>query len=273
MTALSLELMDFTRDWVSSFVMLCQAFTAADFSCCLFVGLSAFSFVFSKWNACLIRLRSGDWLCHCRIFHFLPSKTPGLLYLYVLGHRPFVLWSATQSTLLHLIESVQRVYTLQNSSGCFCPLSSLNTSGPVPLEAMHAQAITLLHHVSHSQMMLYASLTCSGSKPSPYFFILIILLQVDLNFSRPKKAFPEVVWFHSGTQAASKRYGNAFSLTTLWITCNQSNGRARRHGDVATRKLKSTCSGTGVSFLSFSKHSVCVQSFSFVSLIWRCLSP
>ncbi len=156
MTALSLELMDFTRDWVSSFVMLCQAFTAADFSCCLFVGLSAFSFVFSKWNACLIRLRSGDWLCHCRIFHFLPSKTPGLLYLYVLGHRPFVLWSATQSTLLHLIESVQRVYTLQNSSGCFCPLSSLNTSGPVPLEAMHAQAITLLHHVSHSQMMLYA---------------------------------------------------------------------------------------------------------------------
>ncbi len=28
MTALSLELMDITRVWVSSFVMLCQAFTA-----------------------------------------------------------------------------------------------------------------------------------------------------------------------------------------------------------------------------------------------------
>ncbi len=51
MTALSLDLMDITRDWVSSFVMLCQAFTAADFSCCLFVGLSAISFVFSEWNA------------------------------------------------------------------------------------------------------------------------------------------------------------------------------------------------------------------------------
>ncbi len=50
MTALGLELMDITRDWVSSFVMLCQVFTAADFSCCLLVGISAF--VISKWNAC-----------------------------------------------------------------------------------------------------------------------------------------------------------------------------------------------------------------------------
>ncbi len=32
--------------------------------------------------------------------------------------------------------------------------SSLNTSNPVPLEVMHAHAITLLHNVS--QMMLYA---------------------------------------------------------------------------------------------------------------------
>ncbi len=70
MTASSLELTDTTRDWVSSFVMLCQAFTAADFSCRLFVGLSAFSFVFSKWNAYSIGLRSGDWLGHCRIFLF-----------------------------------------------------------------------------------------------------------------------------------------------------------------------------------------------------------
>ncbi len=43
MTALSLELMDITKDRVSSFVVLCQAFTAADLSCCLFVGLSSFS--------------------------------------------------------------------------------------------------------------------------------------------------------------------------------------------------------------------------------------
>ncbi len=57
--------------------------------------------------------------------------------------------------------------------------------------------------------------------------------------------------------------------------CNQSNILARLHGqgDVA-RKLKSTCGETGISFLSFSKHSVCVSvAFSvIVSLIWCCLS-
>ncbi len=90
MTALSLELMDITRDWVSSFVMLCQAFAAADFS----------------WHA-----QSG-WdqeieLAIAEYSKFLPSKTPGMFLLYVLGHRPFVLWSAVQSTLLHLTESGQ----------------------------------------------------------------------------------------------------------------------------------------------------------------------
>ncbi len=34
----------------------------------------------------------------------------------------------------------------------------------------------------------------SCSKPSPYFFLPVILVQADLNFSRPKNAFPEVVW-------------------------------------------------------------------------------
>ncbi len=32
-------IIDINRDWVSSSVMLCQAFTAADFSCCLWVFL------------------------------------------------------------------------------------------------------------------------------------------------------------------------------------------------------------------------------------------
>ncbi len=31
-------------------------------------------------------------------------------------------------------------------------------------------------------------------KPSPYFFLHVILVQGDLNFSCPKNAFPEVVW-------------------------------------------------------------------------------
>ncbi len=54
MTALSLELMDITRDWVLSFVMLCQDFTAADFSYCLWIFvplvLSSSSEIQSGWN-------------------------------------------------------------------------------------------------------------------------------------------------------------------------------------------------------------------------------
>ncbi len=139
-----------------------------------------------------VEIRRSTWPLQ-NIPLFLPSKTPGLLLLYVLGHCPFVLGRTAQSTLLHLAESGQTVYpyTLQNSSGCFCPLSRHhNTSNPVPLEAMHAHAITLLHHVS--QMMLYA-LAHELFQASPYFFLPVILVQVDLNFSCPKSAFPEVV--------------------------------------------------------------------------------
>ncbi len=34
----------------------------------------------------------------------------------------------------------------------------------------------------------------SCSKPSPYFFLPVILVQVDLNFSCPKNDFQELVW-------------------------------------------------------------------------------
>lgn len=68
--AWSLEPVDITKGWVSSSAMDCQLCIAAIFPCCLFVGLLALSRVFSKWNACLIRWRSGDWLGHCKIFHF-----------------------------------------------------------------------------------------------------------------------------------------------------------------------------------------------------------
>ncbi len=195
MTALSLVLMDITRDWVSSFVMLCQDFTAADFSCCLFVGLSAFSFVFSKWNACSIGLRSGDWPGHCRIFKFFTFKNSWVAFAVCFGsssictmkHHPInfapFYWIWAESISLYTSEFIRLLLSSVTSS--------LNTRNPVPLEAMHAHAITLLHHVS--QMMLYAWIM-SCSKPSPYFFLPVILEQVDLNFSCPKNAFPEVVW-------------------------------------------------------------------------------
>ncbi len=34
----------------------------------------------------------------------------------------------------------------------------------------------------------------SCSKPSPYFFLTVILVQVDLRLINPKNAFPDVVW-------------------------------------------------------------------------------
>ncbi len=154
--------------------MLCQAFTAADFSC-LFVGLSAFSFVFSKWNTCSIGLRSGDRLCHCRILHVFTLKTPGLLLLYIywpssictMKHRPINFapfdWIWVESISLHTSEFI---WLLLSSV-----MSSINTSNPVQLEAMHA-------HASHCSMFHRWSMLwiTSSSKPSPYFFLPVILV-------------------------------------------------------------------------------------------------
>ncbi len=86
---------------------------------------------------------------------FLPSKTPGLLLLYVLGHRSFVLLSASnQLCLIWLNLDREYIPVHLRIHPAASVTSSLNTSNPVPLEAMHAHATTLLHHVS--QMMLNA---------------------------------------------------------------------------------------------------------------------
>ncbi len=55
MTAFSLELMNITRDWVSSFVMLCRAF----------VGLPAFSFCFCRSGLAFLDVfwQSLIWPC------------------------------------------------------------------------------------------------------------------------------------------------------------------------------------------------------------------
>ncbi len=49
---------------------------------------------------------------------------------------------------------------------------------------------------SHCSIMFHSSCCMlwimSCSKPSPYFFLSVILVQVYLNFSRPKKAFLDV---------------------------------------------------------------------------------
>lgn len=79
-----------------------QVFTAASYSCCLFVSLSAFSFVINEWNRSLVGLRIGHWFHHYKIFYFFvlrnKKKTLRSLLQNVLGHylsdwissRPFV---------------------------------------------------------------------------------------------------------------------------------------------------------------------------------------
>ncbi len=123
---LSLELMDITRDWVSS---LCQAFTAADLSYCFVCGS------FCLWFWVEIRRLTQ------------PLQNIPLFTLCVWVAFAACFGSSSISTMKHY------PYTFQHPSGCLCP-SSINTSNYVPLKAMHAHAITLLLHVS--QMMLYA---------------------------------------------------------------------------------------------------------------------
>ena len=147
MTAWSLEPIDITRRWVSSLVMLCQASTASVFSSCLFLGHFPFSFVFSKWNARSIGFRSGDWLDHCRTFHFFALKNSlvafavcfGSLSICTVKRRPMsseafgwtwadIIARNTSEFILLLLSAVT---------------SSINTREPVPLAAIHVHTITL----------------------------------------------------------------------------------------------------------------------------------
>ncbi len=151
MTALNLKLMDITGDWVSSFVMLCQTFTAAD-SSCLFVGLSQFCL---QQMLNRVEIRTLTWpLQNIPLFYLQKLLGCFCCMFWVIVH---LYYEVPPNQFCSIWLNLGRGYIpiLQNSSGCFCPVtSSLNTSNLVPMEAMHAHAITLLHHVS--QMMLYA---------------------------------------------------------------------------------------------------------------------
>lgn len=59
-TGQNLETIKINWCQVSSFQMLFQAFTAAAFICCFFVGCSTFSFVYSKRAARSAELSSGN---------------------------------------------------------------------------------------------------------------------------------------------------------------------------------------------------------------------
>ncbi len=138
--------------------LLCDAFTAADFSCCLFVGLSAFLFCLQLVKYVLNRVelrRLTWWLRNIPLFTFKNSWVSfsvcfGSSSICTMKHRPINfapfdrIWA--ESISLYTSEFFQLLLSSVTSS--------LNTSNPVPVEAMHAHAIILLHRVS--QIMLYA---------------------------------------------------------------------------------------------------------------------
>lgn len=76
-------------------------YTGADFICCLFMDLSAFSFI------CSIRLRSGDWLRHLRKLQFFAVRSSWVAFSVCFGSLSIC---TVLSVLQHLPESEQNVY-------------------------------------------------------------------------------------------------------------------------------------------------------------------
>ncbi len=173
----------------------------ADFSCCLFVGLSASSFVFSKWNAYSIGLKSDNWLGHYRIFHFFAFKNSCVAFAVYFGslssctmkRRPinFVAFGRIWA------ESISLYTRILPAASFLCHVITKQT----PETHCYWKPYTLLQsHCStifHRWCCMLWIMSCS--KPSPYFFSSHRSgTQVDLNFIRPKNVFSEVVWLFLG---------------------------------------------------------------------------
>ncbi len=114
---------------------------------CLFLGHFPFSFVFSKWNACSIGFRSGDWLGHCITVHFFPFKNSLVAFAVCFGSlsictvkRCPMSSEAFGWILADIIARNTSEFILLLLSAV---TSSINTREPVPLAAIHAHAMTL----------------------------------------------------------------------------------------------------------------------------------
>ncbi len=126
--------MDITKFRVSS---LCQVFTASTLSCCMFVGLSVFSLVFSNWKVCsIIGLGSGDWLGHWRIFNFFAFKKSWVAFAICLGSLSICEVVSYQFCSIWL--NVSREYSLKDlrihPATLSAVTSPINTSEAVPLQ-------------------------------------------------------------------------------------------------------------------------------------------
>lgn len=141
MIAWSLGHMDITK-WISFLETLCQAFTAAAFSCwtcmCVCVCLSAFSFFFRKWIAALL-----SW--H-QVFDLKDEELPisvtwedlGLLWQDLQDHYLSAIWLSVSVKYIPIFPS-QFIVIPQSAV-----TSSINNSDTLPLAVLHAHVMILL---------------------------------------------------------------------------------------------------------------------------------
>ncbi len=131
-----------------------------------------------------IRLRSGDGLGHCRIFYSwvdfavcFESSFICIMKRHPINFAAFS-WIWLESISLFTSEFIRLLLS--------SVLSSLNTSN-----TSHWKLCSCFTPLHVTQMMLCA---LDHELLQAFSFLPIILVEVDLNFSRPKNAFPEVLW-------------------------------------------------------------------------------
>ncbi len=203
--------------------MLCQASTATVFSSCLFLGHFPFSFVFSKWNACSIGFRSGDWLGHCITVHFFPFKNSlvafavcfGSLSICTVKRRPMSseafgwIWADniarnTSEFILLLLSAVT---------------SSINTREPVPLAAIHAHAMTLPPPCFTDEVVCLGSWAVTFLLHTLLFpslwYKLILVSSVHRMLFQNCEGFLDVVW---QTLIWPSRFWGSPMVYILWWT-------------------------------------------------------
>lgn len=110
----SQEPMDVTKCCISSLGMLCQVL-----SCCLFVGLSPFCFVFNNWKACTVGLRSHDSVGYWKEPTSFPWET--LAFAVSFGSLPICTLKCCPSSFQDLAKAEQRLQpcALHNTSCYF----------------------------------------------------------------------------------------------------------------------------------------------------------
>lgn len=172
MTPWCLAPMDITKRWVSA---LYQTFTAASFSCCLFVGLSASSFVSSKWKTSSIGLGTGGWLGHWRILHCFTLRSSWVVFAVCFGLLSIC------TVKHHIISSAASVWLWADSIALYTSefillrpsavTSSMKTSEPVQLTALHAHDAT----ITLPPPCLTDEVLCFGSWALPFLLQTFLL--------------------------------------------------------------------------------------------------